>query len=338
MEDFRRQFLSEATANLRALDENWRSSAEAISDALRRDAFRTLHTIKGTAQTFGFDSSSRLAHELETLLSVLKKKTTDGQPEILFLEGIGFLIESLEQKNFEVPGSFREKVRNFIPQTSESEKITKDFPPGIPDRFFSQLSIQEKNAVRAARENEKNLLCFEVNFETANFADELINFRESLSAAGEIIATLPGAKASGDGRIGFQILFASSAASPKIQAIAEASAAEVIFNSSPDVFSNDVRSVLAQIVRHGEETASKLGKRIRFKTFFDEIKLSPDKLRLIFDVLLHLVRNAVDHAVERSGQIEIRLETDANNLRLIVSDDGRGISADEIKLPPSRKI
>ena len=78
MEDFRRQFLTEAAANLRALDEDWHrnNSAEAISEALRRDAFRTLHTIKGTAQTFGFNSSSRLAHELETLLSVLKNEKT----------------------------------------------------------------------------------------------------------------------------------------------------------------------------------------------------------------------------------------------------------------------
>ena len=168
-------------------------------------------------------------------------------------------------------------------------------------------------------------------FETANFADKLVNFRESLSAAGEIIATLPGTKSSGDGVIGFQILFASSAASPKIQAIAEAGAAEIIFNSSLNVFSNDAPGVLAQIVKHGEETAKKLSKRIRFKASSDEIELSPEKLQLVFDILLHLVRNAVDHAVETSGQIEIQLAAQANNLRLIVSDNGRGISADEIK-------
>lgn len=185
--------------------------------------------------------------------------------------------------------------------------------------------------VRAARENEKNIFCFEVDFETANFADELINFRESLSATGEIIATLPGAKSIRDGVIGFKILFASSAASPKIQAIAEAGAAEIIFNSSLNVFSNDAPGVLAQIVKYGEETASKLGKRIRFKTSSDEIELSPEKLQLVFYVLLHLVRNAVDHAVETIGQIEIQLAAQANNLRLIVSDNGRGIIRDEIK-------
>jgi two-component system chemotaxis sensor kinase CheA len=83
--------------------------------------------------------------------------------------------------------------------------------------------------------------------------------------------------------------------------------------------------------------ASKLGKRIRFKTSSDEIELSLEKLRLVFDILLHLVRNAVDHAFETSGQIEIQLAAQANNLRLIVSDDGRGISANEIKAAAVKK-
>jgi two-component system chemotaxis sensor kinase CheA len=342
MEDFRRQFLIEAAANLRALAEDWRrsnSNFEAISDTLRRDAFRTLHTVKGTAQTFGFNSSSRLAHELETLLSVVKNERTaaGGQPKILFLEGVALLIESLERKTFEIPASFRERIKSFIPQTSVPEKIAENFPPDIPDKFFSQLSVQEKNAVRAAGENEKNIFCFEVNFETANFADELINFRESLYAVGEIIATLPSAKSSDDGVIGFQILFASSAASPKIQAIAEASAARIIFSSSQNAFSSDTTGVLAQIVKHGEETASILGKRIKFEISTDETKLSPPNLKLVFAALLHLVRNAVDHAIETSGQIEIQLTTQANKLRLIVSDDGRGIDANEIKAQAVRK-
>ena len=152
-----------------------------------------------------------------------------------------------------------------------------------------------------------------------------------MSAAGEIIATLPSAKFNADERLGFQILFASSAESPKIQAIAEASGAKIIFNSSPTVFSNDTTGVLAQIVKHGAETASKLGKRIKFETSTDETKLSPRNLKLVFDVLLHLIRNAVDHAVETSGQIEIRLKTEGNNLRLTVSDNGSGIVTDEIK-------
>jgi len=334
MEDFRRQFLTEAAENLRVLIENWRK-AEAIYDSVRRDSFRTLHTIKGTAQTFGYSSSSRLAHKLEDLLLIIRnEKTVEAEnSKSLFLEGIRLLIKSLERKDYDIPASFINKVHDLIPAASpfEEKSVSKNLLLDIPTEFLSQLSTQEKNAIRAAREDKKNILCFEVGFEAANFADELINFREILCEAGEIIATLPGAKFNAHGKIGFQILFASSADISKIEAIAEAGAAEIVFNSSPIIFSNDAAGVLAQIVKHGKETAEKLGKRIQFETFAADIKLSPRRLKLIFNVLLHLVRNAVDHAVETSGRIEIHLKTDENSLRLIVSDDGRGIDSQRVK-------
>jgi len=266
MEDFRRQFLTEAAGNLRALAEDWQN-ARAIYHLVRRDSFRTLHTVKGTAQTFGFSTASSLAHELENLLTFTgDEKTVEAEKsKSLFLEGIGLLIKSLEQKDFEIPTSFTDKIQGLIPKTATQEKsVTENFSPDVPHKFFSQLSAQEKNAIRAARKNAKNIFCFEVGFETAYFADELINFREILGAAGEIIATLPSTKFNGDGKIGFQILFASSTETSKVEAIAEAGAAEIIFNSSPDVLSNDAPGVLAQIVKHGAETAGKLGKRIRF--------------------------------------------------------------------------
>jgi|GEM_PF-1516207 len=331
MENFRRQFLAEAAENLRSLAENWRN-AEATYESVRRDSLRALHTIKGTAQTFGFDSSSHLAHELENLLLLTRNgKTVEAEKsKSLFLEGIELLMQSLERKDFKVPASFRNQVHDFIPKTSRTDG-SEHFSPNIPNEFFSQLSTQEKNAIRSALEDDKNIFCFEVGFEAKNFADELINFRSMLSEAGEIIATLPGAKFNHDGKIGFQILFASAAEIAKIEAIAESGAAEIIFNSSPDIFSNDVPGVLAQIVKHGTETAEKLGKRIRLETSAEEVKLSPAKLKLIFDIFLHLVRNAVDHAIEADGQIDIHLKAEENDLRLIVSDDGRGIDANEIK-------
>ena len=331
MENFRRQFLAEAAENLRSLEKDWRD-AEAAYDSLRRDSLRTLHTIKGTAQTFGFGSSSRLAHELENLLLLTRNgKTVEAEKsKSLFLEGIELLMQSLERKDFKIPASFSNQVHDFIPKTSRTDG-SEHFSPDIPNEFFSQLSTQEKNAIRSALEDDKNIFCFEVGFEAKNFADELINFRAMLSEAGEIIATLPGAKFNHDGKIGFQILFASAVEIAKIEAIAESGAAEIIFNSSPDIFSNDVPGVLAQIVKHGTETAEKLGKRIRLETSAEEVKLSPAKLKLIFDVFLHLVRNAVDHAIEADGQIDIHLKAEENDLRLIVSDDGRGIDANEIK-------
>jgi chemotaxis protein histidine kinase CheA len=68
MEDFQQQFSLDAVKNLKNLQKKLQS-AESFSDSERRKVFRTLHTIKGTAQTLGFSAASRLAHELKNVLS-----------------------------------------------------------------------------------------------------------------------------------------------------------------------------------------------------------------------------------------------------------------------------
>lgn len=333
MEEFRRQFTVEAVAALENLSKDFQN-AETISDSQKSEIFRRLHTVKGTSQTFGYRTSSLLAHRLETLLAESKTNPNSGNDDFksLFAEGIKLLIESLKRKDFEIPASLAERIGVAISDaaTSPPDK-SDDSLLDIPKDFLAQLSIQEKNTLRAALKSEKNLFCLEVGFEIKDFADGLINSRGSLASLGEIIATLPAAKFNESGKIGFQILLASSAAASEIAQIAEKSAAEIIFASSPNNYTGDVRGVLAQIVKHGKAVAEKLGKHVRFQTSAAEINLAPGELKLVFDVLLHLVRNAVDHAFENKGEIVISLQTEKNHLRLIVADDGRGIDAEKIK-------
>jgi signal transduction histidine kinase len=203
--------------------------------------------------------------------------------------------------------------------------------PEIPDEIASQLSSQEKNALASALKNRKTIYGLEVGFDLANFAAEFKNFREVLSESSEIIATLPSQKFNARRKMGFQIIFASFLQTGQVQKIAEGNAAEMILDTSETVFSSDLQGVLSQAARHGETIAKKFGKKIRFEVSADEIKLSTEKLKLIFDVLTHLTRNAVDHAIEAEGNVKIDLRIEENNLKLSVSDDGRGIDSTKVK-------
>lgn len=324
MENFRQQFLLESVEALETVSQNLRNAGN-ISEPSRREIFRTLHTIKGTAQTFGYSSSSRLAHQLEDLL------TAGDHPDDLFLEGIELLIETLKRKKFEIPSSFKEKIGLSVLQNTPTVSDFDALSSVIPAQFTLQLSVHEKTLLYSMLQNGKNLSCLEIGFDLSNFADELINFREILNSAGEIIAMLPSTKFNADGKVGFQILFASAERNSKIKEIAESNAAEIIFNYSPDAFSSNIEGVLKQVVKHGKETAGKLAKRIDFGTSADEIKLSGDKLKIFFEALLHLVRNAVDHGIEAEGKIEIKLRAEESGWRLTVADDGRGIDIEKIK-------
>jgi two-component system chemotaxis sensor kinase CheA len=332
MKELHEYFSVETIKKLKSLSEDLQS-AETLSDADRRELFRTLHTVKGSSQTFGFAASSRLAHELENLFSVAKSEEISITETFknLFVEGIDLLIASLEQKNFEIPAAFVEKIHAVVPASFEKPDSSETLLPEIPNQIVSQLSSQEKIALAAALENGKSIYGLEVGFDSANFAVEFKNFQKVLSESSEIIATLPSLKFNAQRKIGFQIIFASFLRTGQVQKIAERNAAEVILDTSETIFSNDLQGVLSQAARHGETIAKKFGKKIQFEVSADEIKLSPEKLKLIFDVLTHLTRNAVDHAIEAEGKIKIDVGIEENTLKLSVSDDGRGIDLTKVK-------
>lgn len=321
MEDFRRQFTLEAAAKLEAVAESLRRE-KPFSDSFKRETFRTLHTIKGTAQTFGLPAASRLAHRLETLLAA------DDFSGESFGEGVALLRKSLTDEDFQIPEKFLEKIGVENPAANGfSENLARK----IPDKFLATLSAQEKSRLQTALKNKQNLFCLEINFPLDDFADGLIRFRETLAADGEIIATLPSGKFGVPGEIGFQILYAASNEAAAVKTLAEKSGAEIVFDSTESSPVNDLHSVAELAARHGAEIARKDGKQIRFEIAADETEVSGDRLKIVFDVLLHLVRNAVDHAIERRGKIEIRLHSENEMLHLKVSDDGAGINTAAVR-------
>lgn len=341
MNNLQQDFLRQSIANLENLIDRLRKedSTGSFSENFSRESFRLLHTIKGTSQTFGFPASGNLAHELENLLFAAKNRQISAGVDCknLLLEGLETLRRTFERQDFEIPAEIVGKIRAAAPV--ESENDSEIFASRLPAEIFSQLSNREKTTVNSALRIGKDIFCLGIGFDLANFADELTDFREDLSEKCEIIATLPGAKFSGQGKIGFQILLA---ASENIEEIIEKHSAEIIFQTARQEFSGDLRGVSAQVAAHGKSLAEQLYKEVEFEVSGAETEISPELLKIVFDALLHLVRNAVDHAIEKTneriaankkpqGQIKINFSGAENDFRLTISDDGRGIDAEKIR-------
>jgi two-component system chemotaxis sensor kinase CheA len=95
----------------------------------------------------------------------------------------------------------------------------------------------------------------------------------------------------------------------------------------------------ARMVR---DLSRKQDKHIDFSLEGGEIEVDRDLLEAIKDPLIHLLRNAVDHGIEapavrealgkpKQGRISIRVDGRASGLRVIVTDDGRGLDTDAIR-------
>jgi two-component system chemotaxis sensor kinase CheA len=327
MNELQNEFILQSAADLNRISEKLQDDSDEKSfETLLREVFRTLHTIKGTAQTFGFPVSAHLAHALENLLSAAKGNLISAADlKSLLPEGIGILAKSLGEKNFQIPGSFAKKIQNFQIelQTTNSKN---HYLPEIPEEFSASLSAREKSLLNDVLEDGSNLYILEIDFDAANFADEFKDFRRRLSEKGEIVATLPGAKLAAQNKIGFRIIFAYG---ENIEDIIENTSAEIVF----EIFTanlNNLRGIITQAAGHGRTLARNLGKKIDFEIFVEAETPSSQILKLIFDALLHLVRNAVSHAIEEKGKIVIMIKTADKGLLLSVSDNGKGLDAEKI--------
>ncbi|MFG1485712.1 chemotaxis protein CheA [Halobacteriovorax sp. RZ-1] len=99
-------------------------------------------------------------------------------------------------------------------------------------------------------------------------------------------------------------------------------------------------SKLQRIVR---DTSKALGKKVNLTIVGEETEVDKNILEQLSDPLVHIVRNAVDHGLEKSvedrkavgksdaGEIQIKAYHEGNSLVIEVVDDGKGIDPDIIK-------
>ena len=320
MNNFRQHFLAESIDNLTILQRN---IAEEFTENLQRETFRTIHTIKGGAQTFGLETAARLADRLENVLS----NNPDSINRNLLLEGIRLLANALRESETAPSAEFLEKLQSAAQRESGSNVLLTD----IPSEAFRNFSEQERTATVNALRNGKNIYCAEARFEVANFADEYRKLRKILAEKSEILASLPAEKYKSSGKIGFRIFLASREPLETLRQSVKNFTIEISSHACTDGDSKDLFKMLAQIAVLGEETAKKSGKQINLTILSNDAALSAEKTKSFFDILLHLVRNAVDHAIERSGTIEIRFFEESEGLFLAVADDGAGIDSRKVR-------
>lgn len=324
MDDISRQFQKSSIEFLKKTADELKDR-ESVSNEFLQAMFRRIHTIKGSAQTFGLTNSAELAHDLENVLELLREKNESRKDLIdLLAEGFRFLILSLEYPDFTIPESFIKKIRTQSPHNSQ--RLASDvFLTLIPPEVFDQLTEFEKSKLLTINQKGENIIGVEAVFTAEKFADNLPELQEILSRHGEIAFTLPSEKELPENEIGFQIFLSSETDVEVIEKAVESFDADVNVLTAPAEYSGDLSGILSKLVAQGKTWASGLGKHVKFKVLADEPELDADYLNLIFEILLHLVRNAVDHSFDKNGNVEIVLKEADGGIDLSVSDDGKGI-------------
>jgi len=161
----------------------------------------------------------------------------------------------------------------------------------VPHDIWVSLKAHEKHTLKQSISEGANIFVVDAEFDVADFDREFQKLKEKLSSEGEVISVAPRVESEHPEKIKFRILCAGTG------------------------------SRLQRAVRAGQAAAGALRKEIEFKVSGAEISLDDE----IADCLIHLVRNAVHHGIESRGTITIAATNDQDQLKITVTDDGRGI-------------
>ena len=103
-----------------------------------------------------------------------------------------------------------------------------------------------------------------------------------------------------------------------------------------------LRTVFQKFPRMVRDLARSLGKEINFTTQGEETELDKTVIEQIGDPLIHLVRNALDHGIETTGERKAQGKAERGEVKIVASnegtqvviqiiDDGRGLNAEVLK-------
>jgi two-component system chemotaxis sensor kinase CheA len=185
----------------------------------------------------------------------------------------------------------------------------------IPYELLKSLKAEEKHALKQSLKEGTNLFLVQTNFDTSDFDLKFQDLKASLNRDGEVISVAPKLESDGTGKINFRILYATRA---ELKPVPQVSVEQISYKAAGTLWE--------RIVRAGESTAAALGKDIIFDIRGTDVSLDD----ALADAVIHLVRNAVNHGIESRGTVTIVATNEHGQLRIKVTDDGRGIDPETI--------
>lgn len=322
------EILDEMNQDLLALES--RGLDEEIILRLRRAA----HTIKGDAVCVDLEGVTEIAHRIEDLIdSVVSGKAEFKSAQIdLILEALDAI--RMAVSNDESTDVSVDEVTRIceLLASGHSNYTASEF---IDEEPHTKNVVEHHEDVADTKANSGKRKRDYVRVEAAtidtllNLAGEMVVTRSMMNQIGlEVESVLPRNELST--RLG-----GANQQIGRLVAELQRSVLKMRMVSIDQVFN--------RLARPMRELAGEYGKQIEFVTTGGETELDRTLVDMIYEPLLHLLRNAVDHGLEVpdereaagkpvQGTIKLAAYHEGNQVVVEVSDDGRGINVDALKI------
>ncbi len=333
---FKADYVSEARGILDSLDDIAIQSAKKTRNtAFLKEILRLLHTLKGSSRMMEYSQIEKVINHLETIFKNIQSNQTEIPSKIIQLllgvnESLHKTINSIEDGGDGSLAQYDEIIKN-IDLAMEDEDFTTDFS-------------KEENQKEESAENAKG------SAENEEFFHDSQTIKVQVSQIDSILQLL-------DKLIMRQIklkneidILNKKSGMTEFQAFQELSEnISVLENQSVDIQKNIISlrmlpfdMILRPIKRSIVAETLKTGKNIELDIPQSEITIDKFILEKLPAILIHLVRNAIDHGIESpeerkrlgkpaKGTISVSVNQVSNRIFVNVKDDGHGIDYEKIR-------
>ncbi|NTV49922.1 MAG: chemotaxis protein CheA [Geobacteraceae bacterium] len=328
---YRDLFVSESRSHLSAFSELIVHLEESPDDPAAIDElFRHAHSMKGMAATMGYDQIVGIAHAMEDLLGRIRSGEFQLFPALtdILLAGsdaLARLVSGIESGDeLEDTTALLERIVTFDP----SDKAHTNPPPALPPQGADKALVTP--AVPHQFRRTDSFKSIRIKTETL---DQLVNI------TGELITNRYRMAES------IRMADAVECREPLHQLTALLrTLRDEVFKARMLPFSF-IADRFPRLVR---DLARKQGKEVHFQLEGKEIELDRGILEEITEPIVHILRNAVDHGLETAdervlagkpfgGTITLAVCRDKDHVEIIISDDGRGMDPELLKLKAVEK-
>ena len=313
-------------------------SSKNDSETLTR-LLRSLHTIKGNARMLGFPTIEKLAHAVEDIYKSVK----DGQ--VKNTDRLVRLVFAVDDKIAECASQVAKKgtdEQNIDLYLEYCDKLAAGELIDI-EAFIDEIKREKGEYIGDDEEDEFN-----------ENVSEIQSIRIKLSRVNEIITAFD-SMITREFHLKHQLTelqrFEEELGNHELSKLRKQFESDIfaletsIFNVQEQVF--DLRMLpIGIVLRPLENTialeAMNLGKKVKCDIPQTDIAIDKVILEELGDILMHLIRNALDHGLEtpkerkaagksEEGTVSIRCVRETKHIELRISDDGRGLDYDKIR-------
>lgn len=323
MDDLIRDFVVETLESLDHLDaELLRFEQEPHDLRLVGQIYRLLHTIKGTCGFLSLSRLERIAHAAEELISRFREGVPAQPGEVTLtlgaLDRIKGIVHAIADKGREPEGDDNaliaelERAARGAGETSAMPMpATSVTGPQGAETPAAEPHVMRQN-IRVAVDRLDHLM---------TMVSELVLVRNQL-------LELSRREDAGGFKLPLQRL------------------SHITAELQDGVMRARMQSIGAawsRLARTVRDLSGELGKEIRLETQGADTEIDRQILDVVKDCMVHLIRNAADHGIETAperlaagkaahGTIRLRAGQEGSHIVLEVSDDGRGLDLERIRM------